>query len=88
LKKELLKLFEMDGLELKFDKEVLDFVVDKAIEYKLGARGLRSICEAILLEYMFETPSILDEADKVIRIDLKYAKRRFDKSAFKQLKVA
>ena len=55
--KQYIKLFEMDGFELKFDKEVLDFIVEKAILYKLGARGLRSICEAILLEHMFEMPT-------------------------------
>ena len=86
--KQYVKLFEMDGFELKFDKEVLDFIVEKAILYKLGARGLRSICEAILLEYMFELPTSEEGTDKVIRINLKYAKRRFDKSAFKKLKVA
>lgn len=86
--KQYIKLFEMDGLELKFDKDVLDFIVEKAMEYKLGARGLRSICEAILLEHMFDSPTAKKDAEKTIRIDLKYAKKRFDKSAFKQLKVA
>ena len=86
--KQYIKLFEMDGLELKFDKEVLDFIVEKAMIYKLGARGLRSICEAILLEHMFDSPSAKKDAEKTIRIDLAYAKKRFDKSAFKQLKVA
>ncbi|MDB9964312.1 ATP-dependent Clp protease ATP-binding subunit ClpX [Vicingaceae bacterium] len=82
------KLFEMDGFELKFDKEVLDYIVKKAIEYKLGARGLRSICEAILIDHMFNMPTDTTSTDKEIRIDLKYAKNKFDKSAFKQLKVA
>lgn len=86
--KQYIKLFELDGLELKFDKEVLDFIVEKAMTYKLGARGLRSICEAILLDYMFESPSETKKEDKTIRIDLEYAKERFDKSAFKKLKVA
>ena len=86
--KQYIKLFEMDGFELKFDKEVLDFIVEKAILYKLGARGLRSICEAILLEHMFEMPTNESGMEKEVRIDLKYAKSRFDKSAFKQLKVA
>lgn len=86
--KQYIKLFEMDGFELKFDKEVLDFIVEKAIQYKLGARGLRSICEAILLDYMFEMPTNESGLDKNVRIDLKYAKKQFDKSAFKQLKVA
>tara|TARA_B110000503_G_scaffold143771_1_gene248359 strand:- start:7547 stop:8779 length:1233 start_codon:yes stop_codon:yes gene_type:complete len=86
--KQYMKLFEMDGFELKFDKEVLDYIVKKAIEYKLGARGLRSICEAILIDHMFNMPTDTTTTDKVIRIDLKYAKHKFDKSAFKQLKVA
>jgi ATP-dependent Clp protease ATP-binding subunit ClpX len=86
--KQYIKLFEMYGFELKFDKEVLDFIVEKAILYKLGARGLRSICEAILLEHMFEMPTNESGMEKEVRIDLKYAKSRFDKSAFKQLKVA
>ncbi|MFT6165665.1 MAG: ATP-dependent Clp protease ATP-binding subunit ClpX [Vicingaceae bacterium] len=86
--KQYMKLFEMDGFELKFDKEVLDYIVKKAIDYKLGARGLRSICEAILIDHMFNMPTDTTTTDKVIRIDLKYAKHKFDKSAFKQLKVA
>ncbi len=86
--KQYVKLFEMDGFELKFDKGVLDYIVKKAIEYKLGARGLRSICEAILIDHMFSLPTDTESVDKVIRIDLKYAKNKFDKSAFKQLKVA
>ena len=51
------KLFEMDGVKLVFDDEVLDYIVDKAIEYRLGARGLRSICEAIMMDTMFDIPS-------------------------------
>jgi ATP-dependent Clp protease ATP-binding subunit ClpX len=86
--KQYMKLFEMDGFELKFDKEVLDYIVKKAIEYKLGARGLRSICEAILIDHMFNIPTDTTSTKKVIRINLKYAEEKFDKSAFKQLKVA
>lgn len=84
--KQYIQLFEMDGIELGFDKDVLDFMVDKAVEYKLGARGLRSICEAILIEHMFTAPT--NEDKTAIRIDLKYAQKRFEKSALKQLKVA
>ena len=73
-------------IELSFDKEVLDFIVEKAIEYKLGARGLRSICEAILLEHMFEAPS--KTVIEKLRIDIDYAQSSFEKSALKQLKVA
>ena len=50
-------LFEMDGVKIKFEKGVLDFIVEKALEFKLGARGLRSICEAIMMDMMFDTPS-------------------------------
>jgi ATP-dependent Clp protease ATP-binding subunit ClpX len=84
--KQYIKLFEMDNIELSFDKEVLDFMVEKAVEYKLGARGLRSICEAILLEHMFEAPSKV--VIEKLKIKLDYAKRRFEKSALKALKVA
>ena len=55
--KQYVRLFAMDGVELHFDEDVLDYIVDKADEYKLGARGLRSICEAIMTDAMFETPS-------------------------------
>lgn len=51
------KLFELDGIHLKFEEEVYEYIVDKAIEFKLGARGLRSICEAIMTDLMFEAPS-------------------------------
>ena len=51
------KLFDMDGIKLKFDEEALEFIVDKAMEYKLGARGLRSIVESVMLDAMFEKPS-------------------------------
>lgn len=51
------KLFEIEGIKLVFDKEAIDFIADKALEYKLGARGLRSLCEAILTDAMFELPS-------------------------------
>ena len=50
------ELFEMDGIKLTFDEDALDYIVDKAIEYKLGARGLRSICEAIMMDGMFDLP--------------------------------
>lgn len=84
--KQFVKLFEIDGVELSFDKNVLDYIVEKADEYKLGARGLRSICEAIMLDAMFELPSEKDK-DK-FRISLRYAKEKMDKSSLKKLKVA
>lgn len=86
LVKQYVKLFDYEGVKLIFEPEVLDFVVDKAMEYKLGARGLRSICEAIMLDAMYETPS----ANKVdeLTIDLDYALEKFEKADFKKLKVA
>jgi len=80
------KLFEMDGIKLKFKEEVLDFIVDKSIEFKLGARGLRSIVEGILTEAMFELPSSKSAKQLVITLD--YAKKQFSKSNIAKLKVA
>jgi ATP-dependent Clp protease ATP-binding subunit ClpX len=79
------KLFELEGIQLSFDNEVLDFMVDKAVEYKLGARGLRSICESILTDAMFELPSA--KQDK-FHLGLEYAQKKFDKSKMNLLKVA
>lgn len=81
-----MKLFEMDNVKLSFDKKVLDFIVEKAVEYKLGARGLRGICEAIMTDAMFELPSN-DEASE-FKITLSYAKEKFSKSKISTLKVA
>ncbi len=67
------KLLEMDGVELTFSKEALDFIVDKAVEYKLGARGLRSIVESIMMEAMFEVPS---QNIKKFDVTLEYAKQQ------------
>ena len=69
-------LFALDGIELSFDDEVLDYIVDTAILYKLGARGLRSICEAIMVDAMFEMPSA---GEKSLKIDLDYAKEKVEK---------
>ena len=63
----------MDGVELTFSKEALDFIVDKAVEYKLGARGLRSIVESIMMEAMFEVPS---QNVKKFDVTLEYAKQQ------------
>jgi ATP-dependent Clp protease ATP-binding subunit ClpX len=84
--KQYVKLFEMDGIQLSFDAKTLDFIVDKAMEYSLGARGLRSIIEAILTDAMFELPS--DSTIKKLRVTLDYAKKHFDKSKLKKLKIA
>ncbi|QNK63198.1 ATP-dependent Clp protease ATP-binding subunit ClpX [Pedobacter sp. PAMC26386] len=80
------KLFEFEGVSLIFEDEVLDFIVDKAMEYKLGARGLRSICEAIMLDAMFDIPS--DPSIKELVISLEYAVEKFEKADFKKLKAA
>lgn len=79
------KLFEMDGIKLKFDEEALDYIVDKAVEYKLGARGLRSIVEAVMMDAMFEIPS---EKVKSFTVTLEYTKQQLDKSHFGQLETA
>jgi ATP-dependent Clp protease ATP-binding subunit ClpX len=81
------KLFELDGMELEFEEEVFDYIVEKAIEFKLGARGLRSICEAIMRDVMYETPSN-KEKTKDVKITYKYAKDKLDKINMQQLKVA
>ncbi|KIC92469.1 MULTISPECIES: ATP-dependent Clp protease ATP-binding subunit ClpX [unclassified Flavihumibacter] len=79
------KLFEIEGIELKIDNDVLDFMVSKAMEYKLGARGLRSICESILTDAMFELPS---SKETKFHLTLEYAEKKFDKSKMSLLKVA
>jgi ATP-dependent Clp protease ATP-binding subunit ClpX len=80
------KLFEYEHVKLEFDKEVLEFIVDKAMEFMLGARGLRSICEAIMIDAMYETPS--GKSTKELFITLDYAREKFEKSDIKKLKVA
>jgi len=79
------KLFKMDGIDLHFENEVLDFIVEKAIEFKLGARGLRSICEAIMMDVMFDMPS---KKDKEITITIDYAKEKLGKTNIQRLKAA
>jgi ATP-dependent Clp protease ATP-binding subunit ClpX len=84
--KQYLKLFELDGIELKFDGDALDYVVTKAIDFKLGARGLRSICEAILTDAMFELPS--SKEIKEFRVTRAYAESQFAGSKMAKLKAA
>jgi ATP-dependent Clp protease ATP-binding subunit ClpX len=85
LTKQYVKLFEMDEINLTIKKEVLDFIVQKAMLLNLGARGLRSICEAILTDSMFNAP---DQKIKKLVIDLSYAEKQFSKSKISKLKVA
>ena len=85
LMKQYKKLFELEGIQLTVEEDVLNFMVEKAVEYKLGARGLRSICEGILTDAMFEMPSSKETS---FNLDLDYAKRKFDKSKLSLLKVA
>jgi ATP-dependent Clp protease ATP-binding subunit ClpX len=80
------KLFIMDNIELKFDDDALGFVVDKSMEFKLGARGLRSIIEAILIDAMFELPS--KKRTKHLHVTLKYAQDKFEKTSFSILRTA
>jgi len=79
------RLFELEGIQLTIDDDVLDFMVTKAVEYKLGARGLRSICESILTDAMFELPS---SKENKFHLDLEYARKKFDTSKMSLLKVA
>jgi ATP-dependent Clp protease ATP-binding subunit ClpX len=79
------KLFLMDDVEFSITNEALDFIVDKALEYKLGARGLRSLCEAILTDAMYELPS---SDDKILEIDVDYAKETLNKNLLKRLEIA
>jgi ATP-dependent Clp protease ATP-binding subunit ClpX len=77
------RLFEMDNVELQFDEEVLDYIVQKADEYKLGARGLRSICEAIMIDAMYEVPM---SGEQRFAVTLEYAKKKIEGSNFLELK--
>ncbi len=75
--KQYIKLFEMDGIALTFSEEALALIVDKAVEYKLGARGLRSIVESIMTDAMFEAPS---KRAKTFDVSLEYAQEQLEKS--------
>ncbi len=79
------RLFELEGIQLSIEDDVLDFMVTKAVEYKLGARGLRSICESILTDAMFELPS---SKENKFHLNLEYARKKFDTSKMSLLKVA
>lgn len=78
------KLFEMDDIDLEMTEEALDYIVDQAVEYKLGARGLRSLCEAVLTDAMFELPGT---GDNSLRVTKSYAEEKLNKSSIKKLKA-
>jgi ATP-dependent Clp protease ATP-binding subunit ClpX len=83
--KQYIKLFAMDGIELTFTPEALDYIVDKAVEFRLGARGLRAICEAIMMDAMFELPS----GDvKEFTVTTEYAAHKLDRVDMKVLKAS
>lgn len=86
LVKQYKKLFEMENIELEFKEGALDFIVEKAVDFKLGARGLRSICEAIVNDAMFELPS--EKTTDRLVINRAYAEEKFNKSHYSKLKVA
>lgn len=81
--KQYVKLFEMDGIKLTFDEKVYEFIVDKALEFKLGARGLRSIVEAVMMDAMYSMPS---QKVKELHVTLEYAKEKFEKTNAKMNK--
>lgn len=83
--KQYIKLFKMDGISLTFTEESLDYIVDKAVEYKLGARGLRSIVEAVMMDTMFELPS---KKVKKYEVTVQYAQQQLDKAKLNKLETA
>ena len=83
--KQYVKLFAMDGIKLTYDEAVYDYIVDKAIEFKLGARGLRSITESIMMDAMFSMPS---SNKKALKITLDYAKEQLSKSSLERMQVS
>ena len=85
LVKQYFKLFEIDGISLTFDDDALDYIVEKALEFKLGARGLRSICESILIDDMFNLPG---SKTKILNVDKSYIKKKLDGINFSGLKEA
>ena len=86
LTKQYIKLFQIDGVKLIFDKKAIDLIVDKALEYELGARGLRSICENVMLDAMYEIPS--QKTKKELVISASYVKTKLNKEVLNKLKVA
>jgi len=86
LVKQYSRLFEMENIKVEFTPDAIDFIVQKAMEYKLGARGLRSICEAIITDAMFDLPS--EKNVKKLEISRSYAEEKFNKSQFSKLRAA
>ena len=78
------KLFEMDGVKFDITEEALDFIVEQAIDYKLGARGLRSLCEAVLTDAMYELPST---EEKSLHVTKEYAEDKLNRSTLSKLKA-
>ena len=83
--KQYVKMFDMDDVKLTFDEDVLEYIVDKAVEFKLGARGLRSIVETIMLDVMFEIPS---SGKKKVSITKAYAESKIQSANIEKLRVA
>lgn len=83
--KQYIKLFALDDIELSWGNDALDYIVEKAVEFKLGARGLRSICEVIMMDAMFDTPG---ESKEKIHVDEAYARQKLEKANLKRLKAA
>jgi len=86
LMKQYVKLFEMEGISLTIDDEVIDLIVERAFEFKLGARGLRNICEAVMMDYMYDVPSQLNL--KTLHISVGFANQKIDKLKLKSLNAA
>lgn len=84
--KQFVRLFEMDNIKLSFDDKALDFIVEKSVEFKLGARGLRSIMEEIMTDAMFEAPS--ESKSRTLKINLNYAREKLQKMSIAKLRVA
>jgi ATP-dependent Clp protease ATP-binding subunit ClpX len=83
--KQYIKLFDMDKIKLHFEDDVLDFIVERSMEFKLGARGLRSICEVVMIDAMYELPS---KEVAEINITVDYAREKLDKANLGRLKAA
>ncbi|MCX6282730.1 MAG: ATP-dependent Clp protease ATP-binding subunit ClpX, partial [Bacteroidetes bacterium] len=86
LVKQYTRLFEIDNIKLSFDDDALDFIVEKSVEFKLGARGLRAILEGIMNDAMFELPSKTNV--KSLRVNIAFVEEKFNKTSLSRLKVA